>query len=378
MTPAELNTFYAQVRKDIKRQREQAKRTLSPAQIRAALKAGKLPANAESLLGTHRDGTPLTLDDLKRFSKETQQAKSRYGKTKGVTIDQLLAGSRKDDIKRANGTYQPKKKGGWIGNLTRGAANLYQVKGNLLFFTVKASADSRKDRHQVKVRLESWNEQLTNDKANERTAVKNALAGRVSIDCDCEHHQYTYRYLAGVAGYAITPPNEKDYPKVRNPQLTGSCCKHVTAAFQKVRTPTYTAFLAAQLKLQRDKAGFADKTRNLTEAEQAQLSRAKPRQTDHDAAIKKIEQALAATLNKQATRDQLAKQIAALKAKKAADQAKIKAQQKRIKDLERQQQEREKALQASAEKALQQLIRDIARTQGITEDQAKALIRGRL
>ena len=382
-TPAQIRALLAQQRRDINLRRQNAKRTLSPAQIREGIRSGQISPEMETAIGKKADGSSFTADDLKAFQKARTDTTKRFGK-KGITIDQLIAASRPDDVKRANGTFIPKKENGWRGNLARGAARLYQVRGDTLFFSVRASEESKKQLHQVKIRLQGWNDQLTNERANEKTAVKNALDGQILIDCDCERHQFWYRYLAGVGGYALTPPAEKDFPKVRNPDLTGACCKHVVAAFQVVRTPTYQAVIANQMKRQRQHVGFGDdkKTRELTMEDQEAIKRAKPRLTDHDKAkdrakqLETAEKALKKAIKANGNQETIKKKLKELKARNAKNAAELKKQEAAAKKLEQDRAKIEAQARTSAEAAISAMVQGMVAAQGISEAKAREILAG--
>ena len=382
-TPAQIRALLAQQRRDINLRRQNAKRTLSPAQIREGIRSGQISPEMETAIGKKADGSSFTVDDLKSFQKARTDTAKRFGK-KGITIDQLIAASRPDDVKRANGTFIPKKENGWRGNLARGAARLYQVRGDTLFFSVRASEESKKQLHQVKIRLQGWNDQLTNERANEKTAVKNALDGQILIDCDCERHQFSYRYLAGVGGYALTPPAEKDFPKVRNPDLTGACCKHVVAAFQVVRTPTYQAVIASQMKRQRQHVGFGDdkKTRELTKEDQEAIKKAKPRLTDHDKAkdrakqLETAEKALKKAIKANGNQEAIKKKLKELKARNAKNAAELKKQEAAAKKLEQDRAKIEAQARTSAEAAINAMVQGMMAAQGISEAKAREILAG--
>ncbi len=375
-TPRDLQKLFTEVRKGINQSRRDAQRTLSPHDIRKSIKAGTSPADLELLIGTKADGSNFTVDDLKQFEKNRLATSKRFGKTKGVTVDQLIAASRPADIKRANGTFTPVSTNGWRGNLVRGAARLYQVRFNMLFFSVRASSESRKDLHQVKIRLEEWDDQLTNSRANKSTATKNALNGKVSIDCDCERHQYWYRYLAGIGGYAIAPPTEKDFPKVRNPGLAGSCCKHVVAAFQVLRTPTYQAIIAGHLDKQRSKSGFGDdkSSRMLTKKELDKIKRSRPRQTNQKKALERAKLAVRRLMKDQTKRESLRRQVQSLKARTRKAEAEVKRQKAKVEQMEKAQAKAAASAVKNTQAAVNSMIETVMQSQGVTEKQARDML----
>lgn len=330
-SPKDLQKFFASVKRQINLDRKLVKRekTLPPEQIRLGL-----------LKGSHEDNSSFSIDDLKRFQKKIDQTTKKNGREKGVSVDQLLSVSRPDDIQRANGTYISKP-GQWNGSLKRGAARLYQVNGGVLQFSVLASSESKKTVHQVRIRLEAWNDQILNTRANPQTAAKNAVNGLVSVDCNCERHQFWYRYLAGIGGYAITPPLEKDFPKIKNPRLKGACCKHVIAAFQVLKTPTYLVIISGHIKKQREKTGFGDsrQARNLTKEETRALTKSRPQKTNIDKVNKRLAIAEKAIKRKLSTlsRKETAfykKEIKALKAREKKSTARASLAEKALKTLE--------------------------------------------
>lgn len=296
----QLDKYFNQLRRDIRNERRDAQHTLSPGQIRNAIRAGKIPPQMEILIGAKEDGSAFTIDDLQAFDKARKRAANVYGKgVTGAPILQLVAASKAIDIERANTEIK--------------AARLYRVRGNMLSFNVTASQKHGADWHQVRVRVEHWHHALTSSKTP-LLAVKKALQGPVSFDCDCGRHQYWYRYLASVGGFCLTPI-EKDFPKVRNPNLTGCCCKHVLKTFKAIMSPTVHTALAREMKRQAESVGFASdsKTQFLTKKEQKELERARPGRINQDQAkanwekFKKAQQKFMAQIDGKAGKDSLRK-----------------------------------------------------------------------
>lgn len=286
---------FASLRRQLRQSRSHARRTLSPNQIRVAIRSGDMPPSAEVLIGTREDGTPFTIDDLKGFEQSRKRLIKQFGAAKGVPMDQLIVSSRAIDVERANVEIR--------------SARLYKVHGPTLTFSVTASGKYQAQFHQVNVRLENWWQSLTDPSAIKK-AITKAVAGPVSFDCDCGRHQFWYRYVATVGGFAIQP-FEKDFPKVRNPSLRGCCCKHVLKVFRTLKSPTVQQQLGHQLIRQAEQIGFGGDTRNqlLTQADHQRLNRA--RVGDLDQAKTQAELAKQATLglrrhaNKPANRQQI-------------------------------------------------------------------------
>lgn len=153
------------------------------------------------------------------------------------------------------------------------SALLYKVSGNMLFFQVQGNINPH---YLVRVRLEDWERHLHNPYLNPLIAAKEAATGRISFDCACGRHQYWYRYLTQIGGFAINPPKEQDFPKIRNPGLTGCCCKHVLKVLRVLKTNAIQAVLSRELERQSASVGFADpRARLLNQQELKQVSRAR-------------------------------------------------------------------------------------------------------
>ncbi|MDX5979630.1 hypothetical protein [Vreelandella alkaliphila] len=260
-----FNTF----RKDDNRiERQAAKGTLSPAAIERGIRSG-LGAQVDEKQGSGQ----YSADELKAFRKMMQKAQKEFeGRgAKGVPVKQLIAKTTPQDVKRANQQIR--------------YARLYQTRGDMLKFQVPASGENGYNgSYQVRIRLDGWDAMMVSGKPW-KTAAKEAATGRVSIDCQCGRHQFWYRYLAGVGGYAVTPPQEKDFPKIRNPSLKGACCKHVVRVLQTLQSPTVQNVLAGEMERQADAAGYGKVgSRYLTQAEHEKLKRARPRQADQKSA----------------------------------------------------------------------------------------------
>jgi hypothetical protein len=204
-------------------------------------------APLDLLYGAKRGGKPFTREDLIDFSKKAKAAKKKYGSSKrGVPVKQLISASRSIDIERARKQIT--------------TATLYRLvnskDGMVLHFRVSASAESKFKHHQVKIRLDEWADYLTSTKTYQKSAKK-ILAGRISFECDCGRHQYWYRYIATIGGFAIKPL-EYAFPKIRNPKLTGSCCKHVLKTFAVLQGPVVARMVAKELEKQAQAIGFGD------------------------------------------------------------------------------------------------------------------------
>lgn len=186
----------------------------------------------------------LTLPDLKALADAQNRAQGAFQQpVKGVPL--LLLEKMSDPGDRARSKE--------VRNAT-----LYRFDKNVLFFRVSGNS---KPSYQVKIRLEEWNSAVTSSTANYLMAARAVATGKISIECPCGRHQYWYRYLATIGGFAIAP-EERDFPKIRNPGLKGCCCKHVLKVLRVLRSSTIHALLAKEMERQSSRVtGFASGAR---------------------------------------------------------------------------------------------------------------------
>lgn len=320
----EFEKAFNKVRQVNQAERIDAVGTLSPALLRKHLKSGKDLALA---YGTQGLTVKYTLADLKKFADQIEKVKDKTkSSVAGLPLLQLEKSSWSADKLRAKIEIRN--------------ATLYKVVNNTLHFQVTASGKSEKRYHQVRVRLEEWYDNLT-DPNSWLVAARDTAVGRLSFDCSCGRHQYWFRYLATIGNFALTP-KEKDFPKIRNPELKGCCCKHVLKVLQQLKSPSIHNLLAKEMKSQAESAGYVDKgnTRYLNAKELAKAKRAKGSKVTSKAvedAYKKFKQA----------KDAFAKKLQEKKVKEkiATLEAERKAYKSQVKQLREQAKNREKEAQ---------------------------------
>lgn len=66
-------------------------------------------------------------------------------------------------------------------------------------------------------------------------------------------HQYWYRYIATAGNFALAPPKEYAYPKIKNPKLRGVACKHVIHALTRLQSSSWQLSIARALQRLRRK-----------------------------------------------------------------------------------------------------------------------------
>ena len=70
-------------------------------------------------------------------------------------------------------------------------------------------------------------EEAKRSNLKDRDKINLAVFGNLKVHCNCHAFKYYFQYVSWVKGYSIYP--EMRYPKIRNPKLTGSTCKHTLA-----------------------------------------------------------------------------------------------------------------------------------------------------
>lgn len=312
-------TFNA-TRRENTRARQFVEGTLSPSMIERALRQG----TGIEVKGEKAGKGFYSNAELKAFRQMIKNIQKETGglNSRGVPVRQLLAMSTKEDIERANSGIK--------------YSRLYQMRANLLKFMVPSSGEGgRSGFYQVRIRLEGWEAAIVSGKRWDR-AAQDATMGNVSIDCQCGRHQYWYRYLAGVGGFAVTPPSEKDFPKIRNPDLKGAACKHVIKTLQTMQNPTVRKVISEELERQADSVGYADASaKYLTKKDHDALNKARVRKTDQASVIeaykdylKSIKGMKKVTANekKRQVRKQVEAENKLLRAQQKISNAKLKAE----------------------------------------------------
>lgn len=194
--------------------------------------------------------------DLKRLVAHLGKRRHRFDDSRqGIPFQQLVRSSTAKDKARAKEVK---------------SAIFYGRKGNILYFQVSGHA---RPHYRVQIRLEEW-DRAASSAGPTLQAIQQVLRGRVSIECPCGRHQYWYRYLASIGNYAIDP-RERDYPKIRNPALTGCCCKHVLKVLQVLKSTRVTFLLARELDRERARPGFLTSRKSVLSAQSLQLAEGK-------------------------------------------------------------------------------------------------------
>ena len=344
LSSKDFTRVFELIRKEQNRKRRQANRTLTPGRLRNK--------SAEDILklGKKKGGTFFTRDDLKGFEKLRSKAREKYdSKTAGITYAQLVASSQAIDIKRANNAVDD---GSGIKRATP-----VSLRHNVINIRVEASDISVHQHHIVRVRFEEWDQMVDDIAEDDKSALKvtkSLCAGRVSFDCDCGRHQYWYRYIATAGNFALAPPKEYAYPKIKNPNLSGLACKHVIHAMTRLQSSSWQMSIGKAMLKAASRVAFGDDrrrtTQHFTDEDRKQFGRNRNAQTNKAAATAEYEryQKRQLALGKQIGRDtkkleQLSKQLvkarkqsATQRARSAEKEAKLKQEKEKNKLLQQQ------------------------------------------
>ncbi len=247
--------LFNQIEGDKRRKRRKAKRTLTPLTLK-----NKSADDIISLGKKKKDGMFFTPEELKTFEGTRKDVRHAFNsKVAGITYAQLVAGSDSIDIKRANNNVDDGS------GIKRAVPS--SLKHNVITISVEASDRSDDQHHRVKVRFEEW-DTLIDDMSDEKAAAKTAkklCAGRVSFDCDCGRHQYWYRYIATAGNFALAPPKEYSFPKIRNPNLKGVACKHVIHSMTRLQSASWQLRIGQAMLKAAQQIAFGDDKRRTTQ-----------------------------------------------------------------------------------------------------------------
>ncbi len=162
----------------------------------------------------------ITKEDIQAFAHNIEAIAENY--KGGITVEQVIAFSTADDIKRANEQIH--------------VAHPVRRKGGLVHFITNASRDSDAQYHHVNVEFQAFDSLIFNPEQIKMTTVQNRLAkGKVKFECDCGRFKYWYRYINTVGG-TVLGRQEGGFPKIRNPNLTGIACKHILRVMHWIKS----------------------------------------------------------------------------------------------------------------------------------------------
>jgi hypothetical protein len=379
LAPKEFNRAFRQIKREQIAKRRKAKKTLTPSVLRNKKADDVLKLGRKSKAGTF-----FTLDDLKGFEQGRDALKKSFkSKESGITYHQLISHCRKADVERANNRGPAAEDGSGITS-----ASFIGLSHNIARISVKASRISKHGHHRVKVRFEGWQDaldELDDNPESEKLVARKLCAGMVSVDCDCGRHQYWYRYIATAGRFAITPPAEYAYPKIRNPQLEGVACKHVIHTLTRFQSGSWQKLIGKYLQKAAKQVGFGGdrkRTVHFTAEELKQANRNRSGRTDLEKIKAEYKRFVA---NQGALKSKLSKPSATVSKQRQAlsRQRKLTAEEKtRRLAAEHTVKQRDKELAASRKREMQlqkdqiavrkQAFTDALMMTGMTREQAHA------
>lgn len=206
---------------------------LNPKDIQQGLQVGFKDVYWTSLGGVLR---PMTEEDLKVIERNIQVVQKQYAK--GITAKNVLDFSLLADKQRCNKQIH--------------LCVPLSLKGNVVRFMVNASGENGVAYHYINVQFEQMPSAIMATTFDRKTA-NNVSYGKLRFECSCEHHKYTFRYLATIAGYNYGR-EEQAFPKIRNPTLSGVACKHVLRVMQYIRSAMFQEYLFKAVEKQRKQA----------------------------------------------------------------------------------------------------------------------------
>lgn len=230
--------------------RSQSVTLLNPDDVAGDIDGSRLLSLTTTLHGAQ---TQLTLEDLRQFKNNIRNLKRRF--TGGVSARALLDRSLKVDRDRANKEIH--------------TAVPLSSRAGVIHFMTNAGPDSKVSRHHVHVELMHYSA-IANSPKPAVKLVKELLEGPAKWNCSCERHRYWYRYLLTTLE-ANFGPAEVSFPKIRNPSLRGTCCKHIArVAHNMLSSGTLKAY--AQKMIEQGRADVTGKRIDQSKADAKKMA----------------------------------------------------------------------------------------------------------
>lgn len=209
-------------------ERATASHILRPDEVAGTYDAGRLLQTTLGTLGGSMRA--LTAADLMVFKKNVQMlGKAFHG---GITAKGVIDRSRQEDRERSNEEI-------------RVALPVMNMGGKVHFVT-NSGPKSKVSRHHVIIEFLNY-DSATASPASLVELSKMVTVGALKFDCDCEHHRFTYRYIASIGRFNAGRV-ETGFPKITNPHLTGVGCKHVLRVMQQIQSPLIRSYVSKMIE----------------------------------------------------------------------------------------------------------------------------------
>lgn len=182
-----------------------AARILEPSQL-----AGPGKKTAVGVLSTTLGGKvrAITSEDLRTFKASVDRLKGKL--RGGITAAEAVAQSAPEDHDRCRKEIP--------------TAVPFRLASGVVSFSTSASKGSDAVRHIVTMSFDGWAAAVASPGTPLQAAASLAQAP-LRFECDCGKFTFWLRYVATIGGWVHGRP-ESGFPKIRNPELRGVCCKH--------------------------------------------------------------------------------------------------------------------------------------------------------
>ncbi len=232
------------------RRRSVATNIISPHEVKGDYDASRL---LMTTLGG--DVRPITHDDLEQFRKNVKAVGTRL--KKGLTAQQIIDLSRKEDRERANAQIHMAVPAGSNRGVIR--------------FVTNASKDSKVTRHHVAVDIVNYEAAIASPTDSKKLALWLVKESPLKYDCDCGRHTFWYRYITTIGGFNAGRP-ENGFPKIKNPNLAGVACKHVLRVMHELSRNLSIRGVVAQM-IDRGQQGGAKNSGVITQQKAAEIAK---------------------------------------------------------------------------------------------------------
>lgn len=206
------------------RQYRRATNLLKPDDVAGDYDAGRLLST--TLGGELRT---ITNQDLQTFKRTAESLGKKF--TGGITARSLIDLSTREDRERSNTQIR--------------VAVPTQHRGNDVHFITNAGPDSNVTRHHVHVQFLNLDSAIASPSRSPEL-TKTVAAGRIRIQCDCDHWRYRFSYIASIGKFNAGRPVD-GYPKITNPRLIGVACKHVLRVAQQLSSPLVRDYIGKMI-----------------------------------------------------------------------------------------------------------------------------------
>lgn len=208
-----------------RRQNADTGKLLLPTDRRAGPKKWDPGKVLETTLGAGEWSTKrkLTASDLQAIAKSIKQLGDKF--ERGITPRQVIDLSLPSRLKRAREEI-----------LMAVPSRCYTTSNSAVIrFVTNAGPETKAKppRHHVTVEIRRFNTAVEAVHKPPKMMAREVCKWPVLFDCDCEDHTFRFRYIASAAGFNYGR-EERAFPKIRNPSLSGVACKHVIRVMQQI------------------------------------------------------------------------------------------------------------------------------------------------